>query len=280
MYTQPDRPAGRGRALKASPVKTRAQALGIGIEQPPTLRSADALSALRSLAPDLIVVVAYGLILPQTVLDIPRLGCINLHASLLPRWRGAAPIQHALLAGDAKTGVSIMRMNAGLDTGDVLLECEVSIGARVTAGELQAKLANLGACALLEVVDRLAVGPFHGKPQDEEAATYARKIDKADAVIDWREPAERIARKVRAFNPWPIAETALAGERLRIWEAEPLASPAKGEPGTVLPGDHEGMEVATGNGRLRLLRIQLPGRRAVTALDFLHARPMAGAILG
>ncbi|MGH8496827.1 MAG: methionyl-tRNA formyltransferase [Gammaproteobacteria bacterium] len=279
VYTQPDRPAGRGRSLRASPVKDRALALGIRIEQPQSLKSADVQNTLRSLGPDLMVVVAYGLILPQAVLDIPRLGCINLHASLLPRWRGATPIQHALLAGDAETGVSIMQMNSGLDTGDVLLQRCMPIDARATAGDLHARLAGIGASALLEVADWLAKGAVTARPQNEASATYAAKIDKADAVIDWREPAGHIARKVRAFNPWPVAETQLDGERLRIWEAEPLKTPATREPGTVIP-DAGGIEVATGDGRLRLLRVQLPGRRTVSAHELRNARSLAGAKLG
>lgn len=280
VYTRPDRPAGRGRALRPSAVKERAGTFGLDVAQPPSLRGEAEQAALRRLAPDLLVVVAYGLLLPQPVLDIPRLGCINVHASLLPRWRGAAPIQHAILAGDAETGVSVMQMNAGLDTGDVLLQERLRIGDDMTAGELGRALADLGARALLEGVHRLAAGPAAASVQDVRSATWAGKIDKADAVIDWREPAVQIGRRVRAFNPQPIAETRLGRERLRIWQAEPVAAAAGGSPGAVLADTGPVIEVATGEGRLRLLRLQLPGRRPVVAREFLNARPLAGAVLG
>jgi len=280
VYTRPDRPAGRGRALRASAVKTRAMSLGIDVVQPASLRDGAEQAALRALAPDLLVVVAYGLVLPQAVLDIPRLGCINVHASLLPRWRGAAPVQHALLAGDEETGVSIMRMDAGLDTGGVVLQHRLGIGESMTAGELEAALAALGARALIEVVRAYQAGSAVAKPQDDAAATWAGRIEKRHALIDWSAPAAQIARQVRAFNPRPVAETRLGAERLRIWRAEPLAAAAQAQPGTVLADAAGHFEVATGDGRLRVLCLQLPGRRPVEARAFLNASRPHGAVLG
>lgn len=283
VYTQPDRPAGRGRVLAASPVKQRALALGLTVEQPPTLRTADAQARLAAFAPDVMVVVAYGLILPQAVLDVPRLGCLNIHASLLPRWRGAAPIQRAVLAGDARTGISIMRMEAGLDTGPELLRREVTIGPRETAGELHDRLAPLGAEAIVEAVAGWAGGRLQPQPQPEEGATYAAKIRKEEARIDWSRPAVDIDRQVRAFNPWPVAETTLDGESVRVWSAQPWGQApvdkflARGlTPGAVLdvPGR---IVVATGDGELELLQLQWPGRKPLPARDVLNARNLAGA---
>ena len=288
VYTQPDRPAGRGRAVTASPVKQRALALGLPVEQPVTLKAADAQAALAAYEPDVMVVVAYGLILPQAVLDIPRLGCLNIHASLLPRWRGAAPIHRAVLAGDELTGVSIMQMDAGLDTGPELLRRELTIGARETAGQLHDRLAPLGAQAIVEAVAGRADGVLHAQPQPETGATYAAKIRKDEARIDWSRPALDIDRLVRAFNPWPIAETTLGGTQVRVWEARPWeqasgagATPVESPrlPGAVIdvPGR---VVVATGEGALELLTLQLPGRKPVGAREFLHSRPLAGARFG
>jgi methionyl-tRNA formyltransferase len=221
VLTQPDRPAGRGRALTASPVKLEAAAHGWPLAQPASLKSEEERAALRAWQPDVLVVVAYGLILPQAALDIPRHGCINVHASLLPRWRGAAPIQRAILAGDADSGVSIMRMEAGLDTGPVYAVRRVPIGERMTGGELHDALADEGAGALLEVLDAIEAGTAQAVPQPTAGVTYAAKIDKAEARIDWARSAIEIDRQVRAFNPWPIAETRFAGEQLRILRARP-----------------------------------------------------------
>jgi methionyl-tRNA formyltransferase len=294
VYTQPDRPAGRGRALASSPVKRRAEQLGLVVEQPATLRTPESQERLASHAPDVMVVVAYGLILPQPVLDIPRLGCINIHASLLPRWRGAAPIQRALLAGDTRTGISIMQMDAGLDTGPELLRRELAIGSRESGGELHDRLAPLGAAAIVEALAGVASGTLIARPQPEAGATYAAKIHKDEARIDWSRPTLEIDRLVRAFNPWPVAETRLDGEQVRIWEAQPagkwghsyLSGGNEGHsgfhdgkeempPGTVL--DEPGrLVVATGDGALELLRLQLPGRKPVSAADALNARDLKG----
>lgn len=293
VYTQPDRPAGRGRALATSPVKRCAGRLGFPVEQPATLRAPEAQARLASYAADVMVVVAYGLILPQAVLDLPRLGCLNIHASLLPRWRGAAPIQRAVLAGDPRTGISIMQMDAGLDTGPELLRRELEIAPRETAGELHDRLAPLGASAIVEALAGVVGGTLLPRPQPTEGVTYAAKIRKDEARIDWsRSPAE-IDRLVRAFNPWPVAETRLDGEQVRVWAAQPFETgghssfPGKlghsyfssGEngpsPGTVL--DEPGrLLVATGDGALELLRLQLPGRKPVSAADLLNARDLRG----
>ena len=286
VYTQPDRPAGRGRALTASPVKQRALALGLAVEQPATLRTAEAQARLAAFAPDLMVVVAYGLLLPQAVLDVPRLGCLNIHASLLPRWRGAAPIQRAVLAGDARSGISIMCMEAGLDTGPELLRREVAVGPRETAGELHDRLAPLGAEAIVEAVAGWAGGRLRPQPQPDEGATYAAKIRKEEARIDWSRPAVDIDRQVRAFNPWPVAETTLDGEPVRVWSAQRWGQTPSQEilnrgltPGTVLdvPGR---IVVATGDGELELLQLQWPGRKPLPARDVLNARNLAGARFG
>jgi methionyl-tRNA formyltransferase len=281
VYTQPDRPAGRGRALAASAVKQRALALGLTVEQPQTLKSAEAQARLASFQPDLMVVVAYGLILPQAVLDIPRLGCLNIHASLLPRWRGAAPIQRAVLAGDERTGISIMLMDAGLDTGPELLRRELQIGPQETAGQLHDRLAPLGAQAIVDAVRGWASGTLQPQPQPAAGATYAAKISKDEARIDWTRPAEAIAAQVRAFNPWPVAETRLRDEQVRVWEARPAgASAAAGTPGTVLHAADGRLLVATGDGVLEVLMLQFPGRKPLAAREILNSRPLRGERFG
>ena len=282
VYTQPDRPAGRGQALTASPVKRRALEFGLPVEQPATLKAEPAVQRLRDYAPDLMVVVAYGLILPQAVLDVPRLGCWNIHASLLPRWRGAAPIQRAILAGDGLTGITIMQMDAGLDTGPMLLVREVPIGPGETAGGLHDRLSRAGAEAIVAAVSEWQAGRLTARPQPGEGATYAAKLRKEEARIDWTLPAAAIERQVRAFNPWPVAETTWDGRQLRIWEAEcePAATPGDAAPGTVLEAGSGRIVVATGDGGLRLRRVQVAGRRAVSAAEFLNAQPLAGARLG
>ena len=231
-WTQPDRPAGRGSKLTPSPVKARALGLGIPVHQPEKLRSEEAKQALRDAQPDVMVVVAYGLILPASVLAIPRYGCLNIHASLLPRWRGAAPIQRALLAGDAETGVGIMQMDKGLDTGDVLLEKRTPISDADTAQTLHDRLAQLGADALMQVLD--ALPETHPRRQDASAVTYAEKLTKEEALLDWSRSAAELARAVRGYNPWPVAYTRYQGQPLRVWRAIPLDSPGKTAPGTVL----------------------------------------------
>ncbi|WP_343651077.1 methionyl-tRNA formyltransferase [Stenotrophomonas sp.] len=273
VYTQPDRPAGRGRGLAPSPVKLEAVARGIPVYQPETLKDAAAQQQLRDLQPDLMVVVAYGLILPKAVLTIPTHGCWNVHASLLPRWRGAAPIQRAIQAGDASTGVCLMQMEAGLDTGPVLLHQELPIAATDTGGQLHDKLAELGAQVLSDGLGLLRAGikPV-ARPQPEQGVTYAHKLDKAEAKLDWAQPADVLARTVRAFNPWPIAEATLAGERVRIHGAVALDLAHGQAPGTVLAAGREGIDIACGQGALRLRVLQREGGKAITAADYLNAR--------
>ena len=285
VYTQPDRPAGRGRKLSASPVKQLAEQHNIPVMQPQTLRDAEAQQALAAWDADLMVVVAYGLILPQAVLDAPRLGCINVHASLLPRWRGAAPIQRAILAGDRETGVTIMQMDAGLDTGDMLHIARCPITPQDTAQTLHDRLAKLGAQALLKTLGQLACGAARPEPQDDSQANYAEKLQKAEARLDWRQPAEQLARQVRAFNPWPVAFTPLsgdtkAGENLRVWLAQPLALVAQAAPGEVVAESKEGIDVAAGEGVLRITQLQLPGGKPLSAAQFLTAHSLLGRRLG
>jgi len=272
VYTQPDRPAGRGRKLTASPVKALALEHGLPVCQPPTLRDPDAQRELAAWQADIMVVVAYGLILPQAVLDTPPLGCINVHASLLPRWRGAAPIQRAILAGDAESGVTIMQMEAGLDTGPMLLRVSCPIGADDTAQTLHDRLAGLGARALVEALAGLEAGALAAETQDEALANYAAKLEKSEAEIHWGRGAAELDRQIRAFNPWPVAFTRLGERNLRIWEAEPRPGSSPAAPGTVLAADPDGIDVATGEGILRLKRLQLPGGRPLPARDFLNAQ--------
>ena len=279
VYTQPDRPAGRGRQLAVSPVKALALEHGVPVHQPASLKSAEEAQALEAVGADLMVVVAYGLLLPQRVLDAPRLGCVNIHASLLPRWRGAAPIQRAVLAGDAETGITIMRLEAGLDTGPMLLVRRLPIAGDETGGSLHDKLSVLGAEALMAALPGIAAGTLVPQPQDEALATYARKLNKGEALIDWTSPALAIERQVRAFNPWPVAETRLDGEALRVWRARAIDGPG-GAAGTVVAVSGDGIDVATGEGRLRILELQPPGRRVMSARDYLNARNLAGAVLG
>ncbi len=280
VYTQPDRPAGRGRGLMASPVKLEAIERGIPVFQPETLKDPAAQEQLRALQPDLMVVVAYGLILPRAVLEIPTHGCWNVHASLLPRWRGAAPIQRAIEAGDAETGVCLMQMEAGLDTGPVLLSQKTPISDTDTGGQLHDRLAELGAQVLADGLGLLRAGlkPV-AQPQPEAGVTYAHKLDKAQARLDWNEDAGALARRVRAFNPWPIAEASLAGERLRIHGAVSLADNQGKAPGTVLAASKDGIDIACGQGALRLRVVQREGGKAITAADYLNARRdlLAGA---
>ena len=273
VYTQPDRPAGRGRGLTASPVKLEALQRGIDVLQPETLKSELSRDALRALKPDLMIVVAYGLILPQGILEIPRHGCWNVHASLLPRWRGAAPIQRAIEAGDTETGVCLMQMEKGLDTGPVLLEQRIAIGEHETGGQLHDRLAALGAQVLADGLGLLRAGirPV-AKPQPAEGVTYAHKLDKAEAKLDWSQPAEVLARKVRAFNPWPVAEAEVAGERLRIHGAVALPLAHRAAPGTLLLAGRDGLDIACGEGALRIRVLQREGGKAITAADYLNAR--------
>lgn len=270
VLTQPDRPSGRGLALAESPVKRAALAHGLAVLQPHTLRDADAQARIAALAPDLMVVAAYGLILPQAVLDIPRLGAINIHASLLPRWRGAAPIQRAILAGDGETGISIMRMEAGLDTGPVLLSAPIPIEPHDTAGTVHDELAALGGRLIVEAVDRLREGLLRGVSQPAEGVTYAAKIEKSEARIDWARGAAEIDRRIRAFNPVPGASTTLDGAEVKLWRARPLAL-RDGSPGTVLRASAaEGLVVACADGALALEELQKAGGKRLSAADFLR----------
>jgi methionyl-tRNA formyltransferase len=281
VLTQPDRPKGRGQQLAASPVKQAAQRHGLPVLQPPSLRNEAVRAEVAALRPDVLVVVAYGLILPQAVLDLPRLGCVNIHASLLPRWRGAAPIQRAILAGDAESGVSIMQMDAGLDTGPVLLKRPVSIADQDTGGSLHDKLAALGAVALLEALEGLAAGTLRAEPQPSTGVTYAEKLQKAEAPIDWSRDAPAIERQVRAFNPWPVAETRLSGEQLRIFMARAHNEGSSGvPPGTVTAARDDAIVVACGVGELHIAELQRSGRRPMCAREFMNACVLAGQRLG
>ncbi|HEX7370045.1 MAG TPA: methionyl-tRNA formyltransferase [Rhodanobacteraceae bacterium] len=277
VYTQPDRPAGRGRKLVPSPIKQAALEAGIPIEQPESLKSVDAQRRLCDYAPDLMVVIAYGLILPRAVLAIPRLGCWNVHASLLPRWRGAAPIQRAILAGDAETGVCLMQMEAGLDTGPVLLSESTPIRPDDTGGSLHDRLAEIGARVLRHGLLRVVNGEtLPATPQPETGTSYAHKLDKAEARLDFTLPAIDLERKVRAFDPWPVAEAELAGERVRVWKAEArdpgLGTRDSAKPGKTIAASKHGIDIACGDGELRVLKLQRAGGRVISAADYLNAR--------
>jgi methionyl-tRNA formyltransferase len=279
VYTKPDQPARRGLKLQASPVKTVALAAGIPVFQPLTLKTDEELQQLAALKADLIVVVAYGMILSQAVLDLPPLGCINVHGSLLPRWRGAAPIQRALMAGDEKTGVTIMKIIRKLDAGDMLHKEELAISSQDTANDLYLKLADLGAIGLAKVLRQLENGTLHAETQEEALVTYAEKLDKSEATIDWSDSADFISRKIRGLNPWPVAQTIYQGQVLRIWQAEALAETSDLPAGTI-SNAHKTLEVATGNGLLRLLEVQLPNGKRMTAPAFLNAHAVNGVKLG
>jgi methionyl-tRNA formyltransferase len=286
VLTQPDRPSGRGRRLAASPVKDAALASQFPLAQPATLRSEAARRQLASWHADVLIVIAYGLIVPPEVLSLPPLGCINVHASLLPRWRGAAPIERAILAGDSSTGVTIMQLDAGLDTGPILLQRRSEISRSHTGGSLRAELAALGAEALLEALTGVVNGALTPRAQPEQGVTYAPRIDKAEARIDWTHEALAIERQVRAFNPVPVAETLLAGEQLRIFSACALdeygsENAAKcADPGTIIGLDGDSMLVQCGRGRLAITEVQRPGRRRVTVRELSHSLPLEGHRLG
>lgn len=277
VMTQPDRPAGRGQQLKASPVKEFAERHGILVWQPESLRDPDVLDRLRELEPDLLVVAAYGLILPQAALDIPKYGCVNVHASILPRWRGAGPIQAAILAGDAETGVSLMQMTAGMDEGPVFLVAKTPIGEQETAGELQERLAEMGGELLLRGLPDLLHGNCPATAQDERYVTYAGKIRSEAARLDWSSPAEELARQVRALNPVPGAWFGFNDERIKCWQAIPIEIGVLEEvPGTVVAASKTGIDVVCGDNALRLLEIQRPGRKRITAAEFAGQAPLPG----
>jgi methionyl-tRNA formyltransferase len=279
VYTQPDRPAGRGRKLAQSPVKEVAVDAGIEVHQPPNFKDPTSIDTLRALEADLMVVVAYGLLLPKAVLDAPRLGCVNIHASVLPRWRGAAPIQRAVLAGDAVSGVTIMQMEEGLDTGPMYLIEETPLADDETGGSLHDRLSVIGAEALMKALPGILDRTLQAEPQDESLTCYAKKLQKAEAVIDWSRPAAEIERQVRAFNPWPVAQTRYEDANLRIWRAHAAKGPS-GVPGMVMNAGRNGIDVATADGLLRVTELQLPGKRAMSAADFINANAIQGTILG
>ncbi|QPK61965.1 methionyl-tRNA formyltransferase [Methylomonas sp. LL1] len=279
VYTQPDRPAGRGRKLSASPIKQLAQAHDIPVYQPENFKQPESLAQLASLNADLMVVIAYGLILPQAVLDSPQLGCINVHGSLLPRWRGAAPIHRALMAGDSKTGITIMKVAKKLDAGDMLLKIECPIGANDTSGSLHDILAQIGADGLIQVVEQFQQGSVTAEVQDESLVTYAHKLEKHEAVLDWQDSAIELDRKIRGLNPWPVAQTLFKGEVLRVWNCVLTDKTSDLPPGTLNCSEHA-LDVATGAGVVRLLEVQLPGGKRIAGKDFLNAYPADGARLG
>lgn len=272
VYTQPDRPAGRGRKLTASPVKALAQEHGIPVYQPLNFKTDDAVDELKSLNADLMVVVAYGLILPQRVLDIPRLGCVNVHASLLPRWRGAAPIHRALLAGDKKTGVTIMQMDAGLDTGDMLVRAECNILPTDTSQMLHDRLIDIGGPALTSALSALEAGTASPEKQDDALACYAKKLEKSEGQIDWSQSAGQIDRQIRGLTPWPGAFTTWDGKTVRIHKARFDANPVQAEPGRIVAMSNDGFQVATGAGTVFIDVLQLPGKKAMAVADILNAR--------
>jgi len=284
VYTQPDRPAGRGKKLKPGPVKVLAEQHGLPVMQPVSLKTPEAQQQLQAFEADLMVVVAYGLILPQVVLDTPRLGCINVHASLLPRWRGAAPIHRALEAGDTKTGVTIMQMEAGLDTGPMLLKAECDIDGDDSGGSLHDKLADIGCEALLEALDGLADNRLVAEVQDDALSNYAPKISKEEARLNWSRSATELDLKIRAFNPFPVAFTTLGDDRLRVWAAEVEATqPHQVSAGTILKCDSRGIWVACGQGALVLSEIQLPGKKRLPVQAVLNSQAQlfaAGVQLG
>ena len=272
VYTQPDKPAGRGQKLTASPVKELALAHDLPVYQPASLRNEAAQAELAALGADLMVVVAYGLILPKAVLDTPRLGCINVHGSLLPRWRGAAPIQRSIWAGDAETGVTIMQMDVGLDTGAMIRKVICPIASDETSASLYDKLAGLGPQALVDTLDAMAAGDTAAEPQDDALANYAEKLSKEEARIDWSMDAVAIERCIRAFNPWPSSWFEVADQTIKVWQAEVIDSDHGQPVGTLLKADKQGIDVATGKGVLRLLTLQPPGKKAMSVPDLLNSR--------
>ena len=282
VYTQPDRPAGRGRKLTASPVKQLALENNISVYQPLSLKDDEAQQVLQALNADLMVVVAYGLILPVAVLKAPKMGCLNIHASLLPRWRGAAPIQRAIESGDAETGVTIMQMDAGLDTGDMLIKLATPIQTDDSAQTLHDRLSHLGCDALMQTIDGLINNTITAEKQDESLVTYAQKMHKEEALINWQEPAQNIVRKIQAFNPWPVAYTNFNDKPLRIWQArlalqeETANSPSTAQAGEVLNITKAGFIVATGDQAICIQQCQPPGKKAMQAYDFAQSRQLQG----
>ena len=272
VYTQPDRPSGRGKRLTASPVKTLAALNGLPVYQPASLKSSEEQQFLAQLNADLMVVVAYGLILPQAVLDSPRLGCINVHASLLPRWRGAAPIQRAIEAGDRETGITLMQMDAGLDTGDMLVKAHCAIDNEDTGGSLHDKLAAIGSKILPDTLDKLASRQLVAEQQENHLATYANKLTKDEALLDWSRSAQDLHNQIRAFNPFPVAFTSLNKERIRVWQARVASTSNHGPAGTILDATREGLLVACGQGNLLITSIQLPGKKCLPVSEVIKGQ--------
>ncbi|WP_312985903.1 methionyl-tRNA formyltransferase [Atlantibacter sp.] len=272
VFTQPDRPAGRGKKLMPSPVKTLAEEHGLPVFQPASLRPADNQQLIADLNADIMVVVAYGLILPKAVLEMPRLGCINVHGSLLPRWRGAAPIQRSLWAGDDETGVTIMQMDVGLDTGDMLYKLACPITADDTSASLYDKLAELGPQGLIETLEQIANGKAKPEVQDESRVTYAEKLSKEEALLDWSLSAAQLERCIRAFNPWPMSFFMMEEQPVKVWRASVIDTAANAEPGTILSADKQGIQVATAQGVLNIEELQPAGKKAMKAQDLLNSR--------
>jgi methionyl-tRNA formyltransferase len=272
VYTQPDRPAGRGLKLTQSPVKEFALSVSLPVYQPASLKDSEQQALLKDLNADVMVVAAYGLLLPPAVLTIPKFGCLNIHPSLLPRFRGAAPIQRTIFSGDTETGVTIMQMDHGLDTGPILLQMHYAMSAHETSASLHDKLADLGASALLQTLDLLAQNKLTPIIQDNALATYASKIIKEEALIDWQRPSAELDCEIRAFNPWPVAYTTWKGEHIRIWQAQLLTDNHNAQPRTILHASHEGIDIAAGVGALRLLQVQLPGGKKLSAADFYNSK--------
>ncbi|MGG4610545.1 methionyl-tRNA formyltransferase [Providencia sp. Me31A] len=272
VLTRHDKPAGRGKKLTQSPVKVLAEAHDLPVFQPVSLRDTENQQWIKEKNADLMIVVAYGLILPQTVLDIPRLGCLNVHGSLLPRWRGAAPIQRSIWAGDAETGVTIMQMDAGLDTGDMLYKAICPIGSNDTSATLYEKLAITGPQALIHTVNMLSSGQCHPEKQDDSLANYAEKLSKEEARIDWQQDANQIERCIRAFNPWPMSYFIVQEQLIKVWQAEVITEPHDKQPGTIIRADKKGISIATGNGILNITQLQPPGKKAMSAQDLLNSR--------
>ncbi|QQX80346.1 methionyl-tRNA formyltransferase [Shewanella sp. KX20019] len=272
VYTQPDRPAGRGKKLQSSPVKELALENDIPVLQPKSLRDETAQQELAALDADIMVVVAYGLILPKVVLDTPRLGCINVHGSILPRWRGAAPIQRALWAGDTETGVTVMQMDIGLDTGDMLLKTKLTIEDEDTSATLYEKLAKQGPSALIEALAAIAEDRLPAEKQDESLANYAQKLSKEEARLDWSKSALALWREIRAFNPWPVSHYQHEGNTLKVWQSHVSTSNSTATPGTVISADKSGISIATGDGVLTITSMQLPGKKPLSVADILNSR--------
>jgi len=273
VLTRPDRPAGRGMRLTPSPVKQMALQHGLNVQQPAALKDAEAQAQLAAINADVMIVAAYGLLLPPAVLALPRLGCLNIHASLLPRWRGAAPIQRAILAGDPETGITIMQMDSGLDTGGMLLRAALPIADEDTAQTLHDKLAVLGASSIVSALRQLEQGTLRAQPQDDSAATYAAKLSKAEGLVDWRKSAAEIARAVRAYNPFPVAQARLRAETWRIWQAQ-VAQRSEGSPGEILQADRDGVLVRCGEGALLLKELQKASGKRLPASSFLVGNPV------